>query len=130
LIVLDASAVVAWLLRQPNEARIAARMFGRGQTLHAPHLLDVEVCQALRKCVLSGLMTDTEGTEALRDFASLPVRRYEHEPLLERIWDLRANLTAYDAVYVTLAEALSAPLVTCDVRLRGASGHTAKVEVL
>ena len=75
-------------------------------------------------------MTAEEGSEALQDLAGLPISRYAHEPLLPRIWELHSNLTAYDAVYIALAEILEAPLLTCDAKLRSASGHRALVEVI
>ncbi|MGH8941001.1 MAG: type II toxin-antitoxin system VapC family toxin, partial [Actinomycetes bacterium] len=95
-----------------------------------PHLLAVEVTQALRGMVMRGTIAEQEAVASLADLRSLLIRRWRHEPLLERAWELRANLTAYDAVYVALAEALEAVLVTTDARLARAGGHDATVEVV
>jgi predicted nucleic acid-binding protein len=89
----------------------------------------VEVAQVLRRYARSGELSPERGKEALADLADLPLHRYSHEPLLPRVWELRDNLTAYDAVYLALAEALLAPLVTCDSKLAAAPIHTADVEV-
>lgn len=104
-------------------------MFASGETLHAPHLLDVEVAQVLRRYVRSKDILPERGAEALADLASLPINRYPHFVLLPRIWQLRHNLTAYDAAYVALAEALDATLVTRDRALKSLS-ISARVEVL
>jgi predicted nucleic acid-binding protein len=98
--------------------------------MHAPHLLDVEVAQVLRRFVASGALAAPRAAEALTDLADLPLTRYSHEILLPRIWSLRANLTAYDAAYVALAEALDATLLTADLRLLRAPGHTAHIEAI
>ena len=86
------------------------RLFASKQTLHAPHLLDIEVAQVIRRYAANGEIDAERGRAALADLADFPLRRYPHDFLLPRIWDLRNNLTAYDAVYVALAEALDAPL--------------------
>ncbi len=130
MIVLDASAMVEWLLDTPTGGRVGDRILARRETLHAPHLLDVEVAQALRRCVAANILSAIRGGEALRDLAELPFARYPHDPLLPRVWELRESLTAYDAVYIALAEALGAPLITCDSKLRSATGHRASVEVI
>jgi predicted nucleic acid-binding protein len=129
VIVVDASAVLEVLLRTRAAARVERRLFGR-DTLHAPHLLDVEVAQVLRRYEARRELTAGRGSEALADLAALPLNRYPHDALLPRIWELRANLTAYDAAYVALAEALNARLVTRDERLASASGHQAIVELV
>jgi predicted nucleic acid-binding protein len=129
VIVVDASAVLEVLLRTRAAGRVEARLFGRS-TLHAPHLLDVEVAQVLRRYAARGELPAARGAEAVADLAAFPVARYPHEFLLGRIWELRANLTAYDAAYVALAEALDAPLVTRDERLASAPGHRAVVELM
>jgi predicted nucleic acid-binding protein len=132
MIVLDASAAIEWLLQTSNAAAIEARLFSKtAQTRwHAPHLIDVEVAQVLRKQVAKGVMSDARGEEALQDFLDLQLVRYPHDFLLPRVWELRKNLTAYDAVYVALAEALGFPLVTCDANIAGAPGHRAQVDVV
>jgi predicted nucleic acid-binding protein len=129
LIVIDASALLEVLLGTETGARVEDRLLSRGESLHAPHLLDVEVAQVLRRFAAAGELTPERGSEALTDLADFPVHRYPHDVLLPRIWDLRHNVTAYDGAYLALAEALAAPLVTCDARLRSAPGHGAKVEV-
>ena len=130
MIVVDASAIVELLLRTPAGRRAEDRLLSRRDSLHAPHLLDVEVAQVLRRYAAAGELSPERGREALADLADLPVQRYPHDALLPRIWDLRQNVTAYDAAYLALAETLRAPLVTCDARLASAPGHDAKVEVL
>lgn len=129
MIVLDASATLAVLLNSPSAARIAARLFVPGETLHAPHLLDLEVAQALRRYFLKGELDSVRADEAFNDFADFPLTRYAHDFLLPRVWSLRKNCTAYDASYIALAEVLDAPLVTCDGGLASAGWHGAAVEL-
>lgn len=130
MIVVDASAVVEVLLRTPAAEAIEQRIFSAGETLHAPHLIDVEIVQVLRRYAAAGLLSQGRGQEALQDLADLPLARYPHDILLERVWELRRNLTAYDGVYVALAEALDAPLLTRDRRIAAAPGHRARVELV
>lgn len=121
MIVIDASAVLEVLLRTPSAQAVETRLFEEPrQTLHAPHLIDVEVAQVLRRYATIGEIDDQRGTEALADLADFPVCRYPHDFLLTRVWTLRNNFTAYDAVYVALAEALNARLLTRDQRLAAA----------
>ena len=129
MIVVDASAVLEVLLRTAAGRRIEDRLFASGETLHAPHLLDVEVAHVLRRYALRRELTAAQAAERLEVFGQFPIRRYSHEPLLARMWTLRANLTAYDAAYVALAEGLRATLVTRDERIASAKGHTAQVEL-
>ncbi len=129
MIVADASAILEMLLRTPGAAAIEARVFRRGETLHTPALLDVEVAQVLRRYVSRGEVAPGRARSALDLLLGFPMERYTHEPLLSRIWELRTNLTAYDAAYVALAEGLRAPLVTCDARLANAPGIRAAVEL-
>lgn len=129
MIVVDASVVLEVLLRTPGASRAEQRILG-DELAAAPHLLDVEVAQVLRRYEARGEMDATRGRDAILDLADLPLTRYPHDLLLPRIWDLRANLTAYDAAYVALAEALGATLVTRDERLAGAPGVRASIEVL
>lgn len=129
MIVVDASAVLEVLLQTPAASRISRRMFAGGETLHAPHLLDVEIAQVLRRYAHTGVISPERGAEALSDLAELPLNRYPHFILLPRIWQVRHNLTAYDAVYLALAEALRAPLLTRDRALRSVSSGV-RVEVV
>jgi predicted nucleic acid-binding protein len=130
LIVVDASAVIEVLLGTPVANRIAERFFAEGETLHAPHLLDVEVAQVLRRYTLAGKFGSERGGEALEDLADFPIARYPHQPFLFRIWELRHNVTAYDAAYLALAEALGAPIVTRDAKMASAAGHGAQIELM
>ncbi|MGO9604250.1 MAG: type II toxin-antitoxin system VapC family toxin [Candidatus Binataceae bacterium] len=130
MIVLDASAAVEWLLQTPTGARVEARIFSGTESLHAPHLIDIEVTQVLRRYSATGAITASRGRDALQDLLDLSLTRYPHDVLLPRVWELRNNLTAYDAAYVALAEALGAPLVTCDGKIASASRHRARVEII
>jgi predicted nucleic acid-binding protein len=129
VIVLDASAVVDWLLQTPVGLQIEKRIYSYGESLHAPHLLDVEVTQVLRRLVRERTIPAIRADEAVSDLLNLRVTRYPHFVFLPRIWQLRHNFTAYDAIYIALAERLNATLVTRDARLSTASGLKAKVEV-
>lgn len=130
MIVLDASAVIELLLRTRSGERVAKRIAAPSMTLHAPHLLDLEVTQVLRKyCALRALPPE-RARLALEDLRALKLTRYAHEPMLARIWSLRENLTAYDAAYLALAESLDAPLITLDARAAQSSGHRAAVELI
>ena len=126
---MDASAVLEVLLQTPAAPRLSRRLFAPGETLHAPHLIDIEVAQVVRRYERSGALTPMRGAEALADLADLPLDRYPHHVLLSRIWQWRHNFTAYDAAYLALAEALRAPLLTRDRALASAGGRV-KVEVL
>jgi predicted nucleic acid-binding protein len=130
VIVVDASAILEVLLGTPAGLRVMERLFAPAETLYAPHLLDLEVVQVLRRYAFAGELSSTRGLEALEDLAEFPITRYPHDLLLPRIWELRRNLTAYDAAYVALAEALAAPLVTRDAALASPRLHRAKVELL
>lgn len=127
MIVVDASALLEVLLRTPAAEAVERRLFNTSQTLHAPHLLDVEVAQVLRRYAAIGEIDDERGSAALADLADFPIRRYPHDFLLTRVWSLRSNFTAYDAVYVALAEALNAKLLTRDQRLAAAVDRHAGV---
>jgi predicted nucleic acid-binding protein len=109
---------------------VEERLFGAGDTLHAPHLLDVEIAQVLRRYAVAGEIEAERGRAALADLADFRLSRYPHHFLMPRVWELRDNLSAYDAVYVALAEALDAPLLTRDRRLAAAAGHHARVELV
>jgi predicted nucleic acid-binding protein len=130
MIVLDASALVELLLGTELGRSVGARIADPALGLHTPHLADVEVTQALRRYAREGSLPADSAAAALAELRSLDLERHSHEPLLDRVWALRANLTAYDAVYVALAEALAAPLLTCDARLARAPGLRARVELV
>jgi len=129
MIVLDASAVVDWLLQTPAGQRIEQRIYARNDTLHTVHLLDVEFAQVLRRLVREGTLARKRAEEAMEDLIAVRVTRYAPVLLLNRIWQLRQNLSAYDAAYVALAEALEAPLITRDQRIAAAPIHAATIEV-
>jgi predicted nucleic acid-binding protein len=128
VLVVDTSAVVDALAGRPSDERLLARLGGDGD-LHAPHLLDVELLLALRRLVAAGHLSEDRAADARSDFADLTIARYEHGFLADRIWQLRHDLTAYDAAFVALSEALDVPLVTCDRRLAATPGHRARVEL-
>jgi predicted nucleic acid-binding protein len=128
LIVLDASTVVELLLNTAAGARVASRIEDPQLSLHAPHLLDLEVAQAMRRYASVGILETDRAAQALTRLRELDLERWSHEPFLPRIWELRDNLTAYDGAYVALAEALDAPLVTFDGRIAAAPGVRAVVE--
>lgn len=128
MIVVDASAIVNAITHARPDPSITQRLRGDGD-LHAPHLVDVEVTHALRRLVASGKLSCDRASDARVDAANLLIMRYPHLALLERAWELRDNLTVYDAVYVALAEFLQAPLVTCDAHLAQAPGHFAEIEL-
>ena len=130
MIVLDASAAVELVLQTPRAERVAARALDPAERLHAPHLIDVEVAQVMRRLVQGKEITAARAEAALLDFEGLVIERHVHRPLLRRMWGLRTSLSAYDAAYVALAEALAAPMLTCDEKLAGAHGHKAKIEVV
>jgi predicted nucleic acid-binding protein len=130
VIVLDASAVIELLLGTDAGHAVADAIDEPEVGLHVPHLLDVEVAQVMRRCVREGELTAAEASAALDDLRALDLQRHGHEPLLERVWALRQNMTAYDAVYVALAEGLDATLLTCDARLARTPGVKADVETV
>jgi predicted nucleic acid-binding protein len=128
VIVVDTSAAIAALVARPPVEDLVARLQDDGD-LHAPHLIDVEVIHALRRLIAARELTEDRAADVRSDFADLAIVRYAHHPLADRMWELRRNLTAYDAAFVALAEALSTSLVTCDGRLARAGGHQAQIEV-
>jgi predicted nucleic acid-binding protein len=129
MIVLDASAVVDWLLQTPAGKRIEQHIYARKDTLHTVYLLDVEFAQVLRRLVREGRLARKRAEEAIEDLVVLRVTRYAPVLFLDRIWQLRQNLSAYDAAYVALAEELKAPLITRDQRIAAVPGHAAMIEV-
>lgn len=129
MIVLDASATIDWLLQTSAGQRIEQRIYSHNESLHAPHLLDLEVGQVLRRLVREGAVSGHRADQAIEDLLDLRIARYPHFVLLPRIWQLRHNLSAYDAAYVALAENLGARLLTRDARLASVSGLTAPIEL-
>ena len=128
MLVLDASAAVELLLNTASGKRVAKRVENPAVSIHVPHLIDVEIAQVLRRYALRGTLSAARGELALDQWRALDVERYPHELFLDRIWQLRDNVSAYDAVYVALAEALGAVLVTGDRRLAGAPGLGIRIE--
>lgn len=129
MIVLDASAALDWLLQSSAGQRIERRIYSHNESLHAPHLLDLEVAQVLRRLTRDGTVSVHRADEAIQDLMDLRITRYPHFVLLPRVWQLRHNLSAYDAAYVGLAEILGATLITADRRLASASGNSARIEL-
>jgi len=130
VIVLDASVLVELLLGTSIGRAIATRIEDPALGLHVPHLADVEVAQVLRRYAQNGEVDTTTAAVALEDLRSLDLQRHAHEPLLDRIWALRQNLSAYDAAYVALAEALDTVVLRCDGRLARASGVARRIELV
>ena len=128
MIVLDASAAIDWLLQTPVGQQVEKRIYSRSESLHAPHLLDLEIAQVLRLLVRENLISPQRAEQALEDFMNMRITRYPHSILLPRIWRLRNNLSVYDAAYVVLAEKLNAPLISRDSRLSSSPGHVARIE--
>jgi predicted nucleic acid-binding protein len=118
------------LLQTPLGLRHTDRVLDRNDSLHAPHLLDLETLQAIRRLTLAGEVSTGRAEAALIALLDLELTRHEHTPFMGRIWELRTAMTAYDAAYVALAEGLSAVLLTCDGKLARAHGHRANVELL
>lgn len=130
MIVIDASALLELLLTSKTGRRVAERVAAPEVTLHAPHLVDLEVAQVLRRYVFRGVIDAARGGLALEHLTLLDLQRYTHDLFLPRIWALRDNVTAYDAAYVALAESLDVPLLTADRRLAAASGIRAPIELV
>ena len=129
MIVVDASVLVELLVGRSNRVAIRAALL-RGAPWHAPHLIDAEVTQVLRRLSLAGIIGTDLAQAAISNLGQLALTRHPHTPLLNRIWQLRHNLSAYDGTYVALAEALGAPLVTRDAKLATAGNHAATVELV
>jgi predicted nucleic acid-binding protein len=130
VIVIDASALLEVLLHTPLGAAIEARLLGALESLHSPHLLDVEITQVIRRFVMAREIEAERAQAALDDFMGFPIWRHPHGFLLPRVWALRNNFTAYDAVYVALAEVLDATLLTHDRRLATAAHEHVSVELM
>lgn len=125
MIVLDASAAVLALLNDGD-----ARQRLATEPVAVPHLVDSEVAHSLRAQLLRGVIDAADGKRVLQRWARLGLQRFSAVGLLDRIWQLRENLTAYDATYIALAEALDCSLVTADARLARAPGPTCPVTVV
>ena len=129
MIVLDASAAIDWLLQTPAGRQIEDRIYARNESLHAPHLLDVEVGQVLRRLARDSVIAAQRAEEAIQDVIALRITRYPHFVFLTRIWKLRHNFSAYDAAYLALTERLGATLITRDARLASAPPLGVSVEL-
>jgi predicted nucleic acid-binding protein len=127
VIVVDTAAVVDVLVGRPPNVALRDRLSPE-QDLHAPHLIDVEFLQVLRSLVIAGELSADRAGDARTDYEDLRIARYPNQALADRVWELRHNLTAYDAAFVALAEALDAPLVTTDARLARSSAHAARID--
>lgn len=130
MIVADASVIAEALIRPGESRSIQDRLLDPDEHVHAPYLLDIEVAQVLRRFIRCGDIGADLGEAIISDLMIFPMERHSHDLLLPRIWELRDNLTAYDAAYVALAELLDAPLLTRDARLARAAGHRAKIELV
>ena len=129
MIVVDASVLVVGLADDGDDGdRARARL--RGERLVAPHVIDLEVTSAWRRLAAAGHLDERRSALALSDLRAIRLDRVPHTPLLERCWELRDNLTIYDAIYVAVAETLRAPLLTADSRLARAPGTTCEIEML
>lgn len=128
MLVVDSSAVLEALVAFDPAPALIERLGADGD-LHGPHLIDTEVLHALRRMVIALEISDERAADARSDFAELALVRYPHQPLNDRVWELRHNLTAYDATFVALAEILDVPLITGDARLAAAPGHKAQIEL-
>jgi predicted nucleic acid-binding protein len=127
--VIDASALVELLLGTPRGLRVADELEDEDESIHMPHLADVEATSVLRRLVAAGAIAEKIAGEAIADLQELGIDRHAHDPLLDRIWELRRNVSAYDAAYLALAEVLDATLLTCDRRLARAAARTVHVQV-
>jgi predicted nucleic acid-binding protein len=128
ILVVDTSAVLAALIGQPGPSDLNERLADDGD-LHAPHLIDIELLHALRRLTMKGQLSEDRAADARGDFVELTIVRYPHVNLMDRIWELRHNLTAYDAAFIALSEILQVPLITCDAALASVPGHAVQVEV-
>ena len=129
MIVLDASAAIELVLNTSVGKQVNKRIADEREAIQVPHLVDVELIHVIRRFVMRNVIGVARGEMAIRLWRMLDVQRHEHEPFIVRIWQLRNNFSAYDATYVALAEALSAPLITADRRLAAAPGSGIRIEV-
>jgi predicted nucleic acid-binding protein len=128
MLVVDTSAVIEVLASSEPNAALTRRLV-QDDDLQAPHLLDIEFLHTLRRLTFAEKLSQRRADDVRADYRDLAISRYPQFPFSDRIWQLRHNLTPYDAAFVVLAETLAAPLVTCDRRVAAASGHSARVEL-
>lgn len=128
MLVVDTSAILETLAALDPAPGLVERLVEDGD-LHGPHLIDTELLHALRRLTLNREISDERAADTRSDFEELALVRYPHAPLSDRVWELRHNMTAYDATFVALAEVLRVPLITCDARLASAPGHGAEIEL-
>lgn len=128
MLVVDASALLQIVLAKRPDPGLAGRVAGQ-VALCAPELIDLELLQALRGMLARAPEAERHVEAARRRFGRLRLVRFPHEPLADRVWQLRGSLTACDAAYVALAEGLRIPLATCDARIARAPGHDARIEL-
>lgn len=126
MIIIDASAMVEALVGRESDEELLNALSG---DVDAPHLLDVEVLSVLRELLLGGKLAPEEADQARLDHFAFTITRHETAPLAERMWQLRHQFTSYDANYLALAEALQAPLYTCDAKL-ATRGHNAQIQLV
>jgi predicted nucleic acid-binding protein len=129
LIVVDSSSVIEVLFRSSVGKQIEELILSPFENLCAPHLIDLEIAQVLRRYCATGDLSVERAKNALEDLKDMPITRYRHDIFLQRIWELKDNITAYDAVYIALAEALPATLITCDKRLASAPLHDVEIRL-
>jgi predicted nucleic acid-binding protein len=130
LIVIDASLALEIAIAAPAGRAVNDRLEAENHAIAAPEIIELEVLQTLRRLCRQGLLDQSGAGMALRIFGAMEIERYSHAPLRRRIWELRDNLTAYDAAYVALAELLDAPLWTRDEKFRSVPGHGVRIEIL
>ena len=130
MIVVDASVLIDVVLHIGAADAVKARLLLSSEPVHVPHLIDLEVMQVLRRRTAGGLLAASRGRMAVDYLLNLPLFRHPHDFLLPRVWELRDNISAYDAVYVALAEWLGALLLTRDRRLANAPGHVARIDLV
>jgi predicted nucleic acid-binding protein len=130
VIVIDASALLEVLLRSERSDAVARRILASKGALHAPHLIDLEVAQVVRRFARRNEVNEARVREVFADLADFRLVRHPHQFLLPLIWGLRDHLTAYDAAYLALAHALQTTLVTCDKALANVPGYGDNVELI
>ncbi len=130
LVVVDASAIVDFIVGPHAHSHVGDILQQDPGALNAPEIIDLEVLSAFRQMVFEHRLDAERASMAVVDFMALPIERHSHEYLVRRIWELRANLTPYDASYIALAELLDVPLLTRDARLARTPGHTARIEYI